>query len=215
MKKGDNIRLRSDGRYEARYIKKRNEDGKIIYGYCYGQTEQEAREKREYQLNKMRTPKEMNLLILGAGLHGLDVYEIAKGLRIFNRIDFLDDNVSNERAIGKWNEVEEYLDSYPMAIVAVGDEDTRKRWMERLSSLGFIIPTLVHPTAYLSEDTEIGVGVVICARATISSGVRIGKGSIVSSGSTVPRRTTIPNWGYFDFDKIIHYRDSEKRGVTE
>ena len=28
MKKGDNIRLRADGRYEARYIKSRDENGK-------------------------------------------------------------------------------------------------------------------------------------------------------------------------------------------
>lgn len=35
-RKGENIYKRKDGRWEGRYIKARNEHGKIIYGYIYG-----------------------------------------------------------------------------------------------------------------------------------------------------------------------------------
>ncbi|WP_422389723.1 tyrosine-type recombinase/integrase [Candidatus Enterococcus clewellii] len=35
-RKGENIYKRKDGRYEGRYIKKRTENGKIIFGYVYG-----------------------------------------------------------------------------------------------------------------------------------------------------------------------------------
>ena len=207
MKKGNNIRLRSDGRYEARYIKNRNEQGKIKYGYCYGRTYEEAEEKRAYQLQRMWKPKELNLLILGAGSHGVDVHEIAQSLRVFTKIDFLDDDMSKSNTIGKWSQVEEFLNEYPIAIVAVGDEDTRKSWSEKLEKKGFIIPTLVHPTVFISEGTTIGKGTVICARSTISTGVKIGKGCLITSGSTVPRKTIIPDWGYFDFDKVIHYKE--------
>ncbi len=207
MKKGDNVRIRTDGRYEARYIKGRDSSGKIIYGYCYGSTEEEAREKREYQLQKMARPREMNLLILGAGSHGTDVYEIAKGLRIFSKINFLDDATAGAGILGKWSELEHFAEEYPIATVAVGDEETRRTWMERLTGLGFMIPTLVHPSAFIPDDTQIGTGTVICARATVSTGVSIGKGCIITSGSTIPRKTRIPNWGYFDFDKIIHYSE--------
>ena len=75
--------------------------------------------------------------------------------------------------------------------------------MERITDMGFIIPTLVHPTAYVPEGTWIGEGSVVCARSTIATGVSIGKGCIVTSGSTVPKSTKIPDWGYFDFDKCI------------
>lgn len=207
MKKGDNIRLRTDGRYEARYIKSRSEQGKIIYGYCYGRTYEEAEEKREYQLQRMWNPKELNLLILGAGSHGIDVHEIAKSLRVFGKIDFLDDDVSKNQVIGNWSQVENFLDDYPVAVVAVGDEDTRRKWTEKLEKIGFIIPTLVHPTVFVSDSTIIGKGTVICARSTISTGAKIGKGCIITSGSTVPRKAIIPDWGYFEFDKIIHYKE--------
>lgn len=45
MAKGENIFKRKDGRWEARYIKERDLNGKIRYGYCYGKTYHDAKEK--------------------------------------------------------------------------------------------------------------------------------------------------------------------------
>ena len=45
MAKGENIFRRRDGRWEARYIRGRELSGKIKYGYCYGKTYREAKEK--------------------------------------------------------------------------------------------------------------------------------------------------------------------------
>lgn len=46
-KKGKNIYKRKDGRWEGRYIKNYDLSGKIRYGYVYGKTFREAREKQE------------------------------------------------------------------------------------------------------------------------------------------------------------------------
>lgn len=45
MAKGENIFKRKDGRWEARYIKGHEVSGKIKYGFCYGKTYREAKEK--------------------------------------------------------------------------------------------------------------------------------------------------------------------------
>lgn len=45
MAKGENIFKRKDGRWEARYIKGHELSGKIRYGFCYGKTYKEAKEK--------------------------------------------------------------------------------------------------------------------------------------------------------------------------
>ncbi len=45
MSKGENIFKRKDGRWEARYIKGYEFSGKIKYGFCYGKTYKEAKEK--------------------------------------------------------------------------------------------------------------------------------------------------------------------------
>ena len=44
MKKA-NAKLRPDGRWEARYVKGYELSGKIKYGFCYGKTYREAKEK--------------------------------------------------------------------------------------------------------------------------------------------------------------------------
>lgn len=45
-RKGENIRKRNDGRWEARFIKSRDSYGRAVYGYVYGKSYREAREKK-------------------------------------------------------------------------------------------------------------------------------------------------------------------------
>lgn len=44
-RRGENIYKRKDGRWEGRYIKGRNNDGKAIYGYLYSKTYSDVKEK--------------------------------------------------------------------------------------------------------------------------------------------------------------------------
>ena len=44
-KKGENIYKRKDGRWEARYVKSHRPDGMPKYGYCYGKSYREAKDK--------------------------------------------------------------------------------------------------------------------------------------------------------------------------
>ncbi len=59
-RRGENIFKRKDGRWEARYIKGYELSGKVRYGFCYGKTYKEAKEKaaqcRAALLNNMPLP---------------------------------------------------------------------------------------------------------------------------------------------------------------
>lgn len=206
MRKGDNIRERADGRFEARYIKGRNDQGKAIYGYCYGKTREEAAEKRDWQLRKNTRkpgPKLMNLLILGAGSHGQEVYEIAEGMRCFSKISYLDDFVDSLEVIGKCSDLERFADEYSMAIPAVGSGELRKRWTQAIIDAGYVVPTLIDPTAVVSKTAHIGYATVIGSMATVSSGAYIGNGCIISSGAVVGRDATMEDWQFIDSGKIL------------
>ena len=204
-----NIRQRKDGSFEARYKIGRNAKGRTAYASCYGKTYEEAAEKREKaleeQLIKDNPPIGMNLLILGAGSHGQEVREIAESLHLFQKIDFLDDDTNKIEAIGIWEDFEELKGSYNMAIVAVGDEHTRKLWFAKLANANFIIPTLVHPSAIVSQNAILGAGTVICARATISSGAKIGAGCIISAGTTIGRDSILDDWTHMEVGGVVHY----------
>lgn len=57
-RKGENIYKRKDGRWEGRYIKARKIDGKALYGYVYGRTYRETKEKLSIKLYQISTGRE-------------------------------------------------------------------------------------------------------------------------------------------------------------
>lgn len=63
-RRGENIRKRKDGRWEARYPNGRNEKGNKIYASVYGRTYREVKEKRQLIMNQDRLSeciKEMHI----------------------------------------------------------------------------------------------------------------------------------------------------------
>lgn len=52
-RKGENIRKRKDGRWEARYEKGRNPDGSIQYGYVYARKYSDVKSKRNMALQNL------------------------------------------------------------------------------------------------------------------------------------------------------------------
>lgn len=206
MKTGANIHLRADGRYEARYIKTRNEEGKIVYGYCYGKTYTETEQKRNRVLESLGMKpkvKQMNLLILGAGGQGQVVKELAQNIGIFRKIDFLDDDADNQLAIGRCSDCSKFVKEYPVAIPSVGDHDLRMKWIDMLVKEGFVIPTLVHRTAIVSPSAWIDYGTVVEAKVTIGANTKIGYGCIISSGVTIDRNIDIPDGAHIDCGMIV------------
>lgn len=54
-RKGESIFYRKDGRYEGRYIKRYDENGKAIYGYVYAKTYSECKKKRNQELINLKS----------------------------------------------------------------------------------------------------------------------------------------------------------------
>lgn len=201
MRRVGTIRQRADGRYEARYAKGRDEQGRIIYGCCYGRSYEEAVRKREEAVRKTASIREMNLLILGAGSHGHEVQELAQSLNVFRKIAFLDDQ--KPEAIGPIRDLEHYIDAFPIAVPAVGDCALRTRWLESLGAAGFVLPVLIHPSATVSSSAGIGAGTVICARATVGLGAQLGRGCIIASGATIGRYAVLPDGTHIDCGQVV------------
>ena len=63
MRVGPNVYLRADGRREARYQKALDEKGRIVYGYVYGHTQDEAIQKRSERLKELQTDKESDSIL--------------------------------------------------------------------------------------------------------------------------------------------------------
>lgn len=66
------------------------------------------------------------------------------------------------------------------AIVSIGQNNSRKRIVERLQSYSVEFGKAIHPTAVMSDDVKMGEGSWIGAGTTIIQGVKIGKWCVVT-----------------------------------
>ncbi|MEW8992878.1 PglB [Clostridium sp.] len=144
-----------------------------------------------------------NLIILGAGGHGHVVKEVAEAMGIFHKIDFLDDNANSIEAIGLCSDNEKFVEEYTYAIPGFGNNKLRMEWIEKLEKSKFEIPTLIHPTAYISPSAIVQSGSVIEAKAIVNTNSRVEKGCIISVGSIIDHDATINYGCHVDCGAVI------------
>lgn len=143
----------------------------------------------------------MNLLIIGAGGHGQVVRETAEAMECFSRIDFVDDN--NEAAIGKMVDLPQLIEVYDSAFVGIGNNHLRGELIYKLEALGYHIPILIHPTAYVSKSSKSGPGTVIEPKAVVNANSVVGTGCIISVGAIVDHDTMIEDFVHVNAGAVV------------
>ncbi len=126
------------------------------------------------------------LLIIGAGNFPPEVEELAR-LIGYDDFAFLDDN-PNARCrpvIGNLASIPDHVADFPEAIVAFGNNERRITCTRQLQDAGYSIPTLIHPTAFISTDAEIAPGCIIRANCVVSRYVRLGMATILNVGALI------------------------------
>lgn len=202
------IYKRNEGRWEARFKVGVNANGRAIYRSVYAKTKEEVIARREAIIGETsdsklsREPLELNLLILGAGTHGKDVYEIAQSLHVFKKISFLDDEVEGENIIGKCKDAVKFRNRYPCAFVAVGDNKMRHKLGEMLKEYHFLIPSIVSSAANVSAMAKIGDGVAILPMARVGD-AEIGDFGIVASNGVVNSSAVLSKYCHVDCGAIV------------
>lgn len=124
-----------------------------------------------------------NLLIVGAGQYGLVVYEIAKAMKNFEKIDFIDDK--KNFAIAVLDEYNVLARKYFYAFPAIGDSALRLEWLSKLEKAGYKIPNLISNKAYVSQSAKLGKGIAVEPMAVVHSNTVIGDSCIISANATV------------------------------
>jgi len=59
-------------------------------------------------------------------------------------------------------------------VVAISSPIVRQRLARRYDAVGLTAATLIHPTASIGPDVEIGAGSIVCAMTSITTSVRVG-----------------------------------------
>jgi UDP-perosamine 4-acetyltransferase len=70
-------------------------------------------------------------------------------------------------------------------VVALGGNALRECVGSRVERLGFILPTIVHPSALVSPSAQLGKGIVVMARSVVGTEVTVDDLAIVNTGAMV------------------------------
>ena len=127
----------------------------------------------------------MRLIILGAGGYGRTIADVAAQTGEYSKILFLDDNSTAPDVIGKCAEFARFRDGQIAFYPAFGNNESRLAWLRRLQEAGCAIPTIVHPTAYVSPTAQVECGSVILPHAIVNTNCVVKAGCIVNCGAIV------------------------------
>jgi sugar O-acyltransferase (sialic acid O-acetyltransferase NeuD family) len=120
------------------------------------------------------------MYLYGASGHAKVIIDILKsqGKKLLGLID---DNLSINELLGY--PVYHEVDNLSPLIISIGDNKTRKKIAERLSSICF--ETAVHASVILSDTCSIKEGTVVMQGAIIQSCSEIGRHCIINTGASV------------------------------
>jgi len=150
------------------------------------------------------------ILIIGAGRQGRENYSYLRDLQAngveIELVGFVDElkpkgKFQDTKIIGNIGDLKHFLDSHEEEtfsyITAIGDINLRQRVVDRISYFGIknIVPyTLIHPTASIGRDVEIGEGTCMAPNTTLTTNISIGKHCIVNSNVSISHDCVVGNY---------------------
>jgi UDP-perosamine 4-acetyltransferase len=136
----------------------------------------------------------MHLIIFGAGGHAKVVLDAARQSGIFSAFSFVDPHCNAEQ-FGGFPIIRDAaaLKSARHFVVAIGDNELRRRNYEAALAQGLVPINVVHPRAIIAPDVEIGDGTVVFAGAVINAASQIGANCIINTGAIIEHDCKIAN----------------------
>lgn len=133
----------------------------------------------------------MRLVILGASGHGRVVAEtaIAAGLDLmgFTEKDpaLAGATICGLPMLGVDADVESGRIACSGLLLGTGSNTIRMMLSRRFQGLRWVLPTVVHPRAWVSPSARLGAGTVVMANATVQTSCRLGAAVIINTNALV------------------------------
>ncbi len=132
-----------------------------------------------------------SLVIVGAGFHAKVVLEAVLALQRFDVVGLTDPaerqgHVLDVPVLGSDDILPDLLSKgVRTAVIAVGDNRLRQTLGRKLRDLGFGLPAIVHPQAFVSPTARVLDGAVVMARAVIGTQSIISELAVVNTGAII------------------------------
>jgi UDP-perosamine 4-acetyltransferase len=77
------------------------------------------------------------------------------------------------------------------AALGIGDNRLRDALSGRLLALGFNLPPVLHPSAWISPSSSLAPGVVVLQHAALSADTTYGRAALINSGAVVEHDSVV------------------------
>jgi sugar O-acyltransferase (sialic acid O-acetyltransferase NeuD family) len=155
----------------------------------------------------------VNLIVIGAGGHAracIDVIEQCGQYEIVGLIG--KPNELNAMHFGYTvfatdQDLPTVARTYQHAFIAIGQIQTpihRIRLFQHATELGFQLPVIVAPTAFVSRHAIIGAGTVLMHGAIVNAGAKVGKNCIINTRALVEHDATVADHCHISTGAIVN-----------
>ena len=154
-----------------------------------------------------------DIVLIGGGGHCQAVIDVVEQEGLFKIVGIIDkpemfeEKVLEYQIIGNDSELINLVKSCNNALITIGQIKTpsaRIKLFNKLLQLGFKLPTIVSPRAYISKHSSIGIGSVIMHDAIISAGAVIGDNCIINTKAIVEHGSKIGNHCHISTNSVIN-----------
>lgn len=154
-----------------------------------------------------------DLILIGGGGHCKSVIDVIEQEGKFNIIGIIDipekfgEKILDCNVIGNDSELHAISKTCKNAFISIGQIDTpqlRIELFKNLLQIGFSIPTIVSPRAYVSKHAIIGMGTIVMHDVVINADTEIGDNCIINTKSIVEHGSKIESHCHISTGAIIN-----------
>ena len=153
------------------------------------------------------------ILLIGGGGHCKSVIDVIEQQNRFDIAGIVDkkeligETVLGYEVIACDTQLEELSEEYKYAIITVGqikDVSSRKKLYQKVKSIGFELPVIISPRAYVSKYASIGEGTVIMHDVLINASATIKENCIINSKALIEHDAIIEKHCHVSTGAIIN-----------
>jgi len=153
------------------------------------------------------------IILLGGGGHTKSVIDVIEQEKRFEIAGIVEKSTDRSQTllgyeiIGTDNDLPALRKHYDYALVTIGQlasAELRIKLYTRLKELGFILPTIISPHAYLSKHATLGEGTVVMHHALINAGAKVGSNCIINSKALIEHDAIVEDHCHISTGAILN-----------
>lgn len=153
---------------------------------------------------------EKRILLIGGGGHCRSVLDVLMSLNEYTEIGIIDNDssvsvlgipiVGTDDDLPKLKEV--WTDAF-ITVGSIGATNARRKLYDLIKGIGFVVPSIIDPSAVIAREVTISEGSFIGKCAVINTGSKIGCCAIINTTSTIEHDCTVGDFSHISSGSIL------------